>query len=149
MLKRKEKHFAFMPMKNDELGHTLLSMLLALSLISLTIPFLSVLITNINNESNYKLTSVQHFFYTLREQLIHSQSYQVKNNKLYLYNTLGETITIEKYSTLIRRQVDRMGHEIYLRNVKSVSFKKLPYGLHVIVTLNGGETFEKSIIFYK
>lgn len=149
MLKIEKKPIAFMPMKNNESGHTLLSMLFALSLISITIPFLSLLILNVNDESSYNISSIQHFFYALRDQLIHSHSYDVKSNKLYLYNTLDETITIEKYDTLIRRQVNGTGHEVYLRNVTNLSFEKMPYGLHVLVTLNGGETFEKSIVFYK
>jgi len=65
-------------------------MLLALSIFSLTIPFLSTLIINIHYETNYNDISVQHFFYMIHDQLLHSKSYDVRQNKLYLQQNLDE-----------------------------------------------------------
>src|SRR5690625_4466843 len=115
MLNINKKTFAYTLSKNNECGYSLFSMLLALSIFSLTIPFLSTLIINIHYETNYNDISVQHFFYMIHDQLLHSKSYDVRQNKLYLQQNLDERITIEKYGSLIRRQVDGFGHEIYLR----------------------------------
>jgi|SRR5690625_3902160 len=149
MLKRNRKRFACMHFLHNDNGHTLLSMLFALAIFSLTIPFLAMLISNTNYTSNYNMSSVQHFFHIIRDDLLHSPTYAIKKNKIYLSNFQDQEITIEHYGSLIRRQVNGLGHEIYLRQVENVTFKKLPYGLHATVTLNGGETYEKSIIFYE
>lgn len=148
MSKIKKKAFAFMPIGSSELGYSLLSLLLALSIFSLTLPFLSTLVININYQTNYNSLSMHHFFFIVREQLLHSRSYDVKNNKIYLQQ-LDDLITIEHYGSMIRRQVDGTGHEIFLRNVKDAIFQKLPYGIHVKITLTGGETYEKSLTYYK
>lgn len=143
------KSSVFTALKNDESAQTLLSMLIALSIISFAIPFISMLIKSVNYVPSNDLTSAQHFFYGLRDEMLHSETYDVRRNKIYLQQASDKVSTIELFGSVLRQQVDGTGHIVLMHNVQQVTFQKLSYGVHVTITSLGGETFEKSIIFYK
>src|SRR5690625_4498357 len=149
MLNRKQKLSVFTDLKNDETAHTLLSMLLALTIISFAIPFISILIKSINYVPIYDFMSAQHFFYVLRDELLHSDDYDVKRNKIYLYHSTNRTSTIELHGSVVRQLVDGTGHIVLIHKVKQITFSKLNYGIHVTITLADGDIFEKTIVFYK
>lgn len=138
-----------MPHNNCEAGYSLISMLLALSLFTLTLPFLIPLIKHISFETNYQDISVHHFFHALHYQLLYSYDYDISHNQLYLSQAHDEEVKIEKYGSLIRRQVNGLGHEIYLRDVQDITFKKLSYGIQISLVMTSGESYEKSIVFYE
>lgn len=149
MLKNAKKNIVYMALKGNEEGFTLLSMMFTIVVISLTIPFLMALLKAMPYTTNYNATSIQHFFYFLRDDLLLATNYSIQNNKLYLELTSGEIATIEKYDSLIRRQVDHKGHEVYVRDVKDLLFTNHPYGIQVMITTLQGEIYEKTIIFYE
>lgn len=138
-----------MELKNSEHGFTLLSNLLAIFIIGLILPFIINLYQATGNSPSYtKEISIQQFFQFLRDDLANSESYDVENERLILTLYDGTPTTIEKYKDLIRRQVEGKGHEIYLRDIKSVLFEKLTYGIKTTITSFEGDKYVKHIVLY-
>lgn len=152
MLKKLRKQFVCMDFRKNEQGFTFISMLLVLTLISISLPFLAYLTKSASYSTNYDEIATNQFFQFLRDDVIHATSYRVKPSAptiLILELADGTTATIGQYKDLIRRQVDREGHEIYLRDIKEVAFSTYSYGIRASVTTLQGEYYEKKIIFYK
>lgn len=149
MQKIERKKYAYMGFKHHEQGFTFITVLLTITILTITLPFLGYMIQAANYESNYEETSVQQFFQFVRDEVIQSTSFQVKDKKLYLNQQYKHvSATLELYGSFVRRQVNGQGHEIYLRDVKDVSFTPLPFGIHISVTMLSGDKYEKSIAHY-
>jgi len=149
MFKNERKKFVYMAINLRERGFTLLSTLLIILIISITMPLLTSLLSSISYSTNDDTFSIQHFFYFLRNDLLAAVDYKVEHNKLFLDLPSKKTAMIEKYGSVIRRQIDGKGHEIYLRDVKELTFKPKSYGVYTKVTSIQGEIYEKTIIFYE
>lgn len=132
---------------DNERGFTMISMLMTLSVIMITLPLLAQIITLIAVPSSYDELSMNQFFYFLRDEVSIAADYQVKQDVLTLELVNGDTITFKKYKDLVIRQVDGKGYDVFLRNVKDISFRKLSYGVHTIITSLEGEQYEKNIVF--
>ncbi|AIF45392.1 competence type IV pilus minor pilin ComGF [Virgibacillus sp. SK37] len=148
MLKRKKKSIACTVLPKDEKGFTFISMLLALSLLLLLLPLLSELVKIGKYTPNDTELSLQQFSHFLMEDSLTAVGYKVEPTAVSLHLSDGTTAIISQYKNQIRRQVDGEGHEIYLRNIKNVRFSPLPYGYHVSVTSDKGDSYEKTIPFY-
>lgn len=133
----------------NEIGFSFLSMLLMLTIISMTIPLLSILIKTIDYESNYEEISVQQFFHMLQNDIIKTSHIDINQDSLAIYLPNGDIANIEQYKNVLRRQVNNQGHEIYHRGVEAISFHTLPYGVRVILKTTTGEHYEKELIFYE
>ncbi|WP_158701707.1 ComGF family competence protein [Lentibacillus sp. Marseille-P4043] len=138
-----------MGIARTERGFTFLTLLLTVTILFMTLPFISYLIKSAAYSTNYQEESIQQFLYFLRDDVIKATDYAVTPTAIKLIINDEETVTIEQYETLIRRQVNGQGHEIYLRDVEEVSFTSLPYGIHAKITSIQGETYEKQIIIYQ
>ena len=102
-----------------------------------------------NSKSTYSEISVQQFFQFVRDDIIDATNIYVTNGKLYLVKPHeNKTATLELYGTLVRRQVNGKGHEIYLRDVEGISFTPLPYGVQVTVITTSEERYEKKFAYY-
>ncbi|MBT2214449.1 hypothetical protein KK120_01215 [Virgibacillus dakarensis] len=149
MLKIKKKRFACTAILRSERGFTFITLLLTITILFMSLPFAPFLIKSANYSSHHQEMSIQQFFYFLRDDVMKATDYAVTPTVVKLLNHDDETITIEQYGNLIRRQVKGTGHEIYLRDIQAVTFEKLPYGIHTTITSLQGETYEKTIIFYQ
>lgn len=133
--------------KNDQ-GFVFITMLFTITIFFMTMPLVSSVLKAANDTSHYDEISVLQFFYFLRDDMIKATDYAVTPSMVKL--SIGDTVvTFEKYGTLIRRQVDGQGHEIYLRKVKEFSLIPLPYGFHAVIKSLNGETYEKTIALYQ
>ncbi|HLR01129.1 MAG TPA: competence type IV pilus minor pilin ComGF [Virgibacillus sp.] len=138
-----------MVLKKNESGFTLLSNMLAIVIIGLILPLLAGLYQAAADMPSYtEEISIQQFFQFLRDDLTKTVSCQVKDNKLVMTLSNDKQTRIEHYDTLIRRQVDGKGHEIYLRDIKSVSFDTLSYGIKTTIISSKGETYVKNLACY-
>lgn len=141
-----------MAFRKNEHGFTFISMLLVLTVISISLPFLAYLTKSANYSTNYDELATNQFFQFLRDDVINATNYRVDPsapNILILDLDDGTTATIGQYKDLIRRQVDGVGHEIYLRDIKGLAFSTHSYGIRSSITTLQGEYYEKKIIFYK
>lgn len=148
MLKQIKRSFVSIIIKN-RWGFTLISTLLAITIISLTLPLLTPIIKAVSYQTTYYLTSTEHFFFFIYQKILQSDYFYVKNNRLYFKNKNGQLIKIEKYGSVVRRQVDRKGHEIYLRDVENFTIKQLDHHIFIEVHLKSGEVYEKTFINFK
>ncbi|WP_164668619.1 competence type IV pilus minor pilin ComGF [Virgibacillus doumboii] len=149
MLKGKTNRSVYLASRINDNGFTFLTVLVAIVILFMTLPFTAYLLKGVNITSSYEELSMQQFYYFLRDDVIKSTSYTVEPTKITLSHYDGTTVTIEQYENLIRRQVTNEGHEIYLRNIDKVKFTPSPYGFHVFITSKQGEQFEKTITFYQ
>lgn len=143
------KQSVYTAIKTCEKGFTLLSMLLIMTILFITLPLLSHLVNAITYTSSYDEISVQHFFQYLRDEFILATDYSVENNRLTLRNLEERRVSFEKYKNEVIRKVDNTGHDIYLRDIKDINFVALPFGVQVEITSLGGNTYEKTIVFYE
>lgn len=141
------KKHAYMAIVKNEKGVTMISMLIAITIIFISLPFLAYLLSSLSYSSHQELISVNQFFLFLRDELVESSQIKVANSSSIIYELEnGNEVTFSKYNDLIRRQVDRKGHEIYLREVKALQFTEHPHGIVIKVTTNRGEVYEKTFM---
>lgn len=84
----------------------------------------------------------------MRDDLLRSNSFIIEDQSISLEALDGTTVTYEKYQTLIRRQVNGTGHEVFIRDIKTLSFEKISYGIKARITTMNGEVYEKNLNFY-
>ncbi|GFZ77658.1 hypothetical protein GCM10010978_19000 [Compostibacillus humi] len=142
------KRFAFMAYPGKEKGFTFISLLCTLSILALTLPFISLSFRTVKAISYEEEFSVHHFFQFLRNEVIESSQLAIENPQSILLIQDDKRITIKQHGEVIHRQVDGRGHEVYLMGVRSVRFRPLPYGVHAEIIHTNGEKYEKAIVFY-
>lgn len=149
MLRRLKKNTVCTGSAKNEGGFTFISMILAITILSLTLPMLAFLIQSVKYETTYEALSIHQFLYFLRDDMLMTSEYTIKNNELYLKYPDDSTVMYIQSGSLIIRKVDGEGYEIYLRDIKDISFQPLSYGVRVIIQSKDGERFEKVISLYK
>lgn len=147
MQKNVTKQSVFMGSRPHNKGFTLITTLLMISVLAMTLPFLSYLLNAAKTESDYEELSVQEFYRYIRDQLIRSSSLTITDDKLYLIQN-EKDVVIGKFGEHLMRRVKDEGYEVYLRDIEKVQFEESPYGLKIIITSLQGEIYEKSFIFY-
>lgn len=139
--------FVYTAYSNHESGFSLLSVLFAITILFMFIPFIVYLIKASFFTSYYEELSVGQFFHFMQDEFIMAERYEVNKNAVSLIVN-DETVTIDKYGSNVRRQVNGTGHEIFLRDIKAIIFNQISYGVRIqITTLNGG-VYEKTIRYY-
>lgn len=134
----------------NQKGFTLLSMLLAISILFITVPFLEYLTKSLDYTTNYKDLSFYQLFHFMRDDIIRSTDVEIGKQKISLTAIDGSTVTYEKYNDIIRRQVDGTGHEVFIqKNIEDLSFEKISYGIKAIITTKDGAVYEKKFNVYQ
>lgn len=134
---------------NNERGLTFMNMIVTIMIISITLPLLVSIFNIIHIESDEDDIAVMQFFVYLRDDMLYAESMTVADNKLYFILPTKEIATIEQYNDIIRRRVNGLGHEVYLRNIKDFKLERLDFGTKVNVITEEGKTFEKIIAHYE
>jgi competence protein ComGF len=144
-------HFVSTGCRKGEKGFTFIHLLAAITILSISLPFLAYLLNAASYNNNYNEISVQQFFQYLRNEVIQAAGYQIRPHPTALYLDLenGSTAKIEQYGNVIRRQVSGTGHEVYLRDVSQIKFRDIDYGFSLSITTSEGEQYEKSFVFYE
>lgn len=149
MQEKRMKRFVWKDWLKSEKGFSYISMFFALAIVSMTLPMFAYLLQSTSHlSSNHNELSTQQFFQFIRDEVISSNDIKIEGNKLKLIQHDSE-ILIEQYGSLIRRQVDRKGHEILLQNIEKLSMDSNPYGIRLRIRNTLGETYEKVIVFYQ
>lgn len=145
MYKKEKKNHAYMAIIHKEDAFTLLEMLIVLSTIVITFPFILFLLQQIQYKGDDEYLSVTQFFVYLQKDAIQAEEVYHEHNTLYFTINETDTAQIEQYNDTVRRRVNNKGHEIYLRNVQSISVHPNKVGFHFIVNTTKGESYEKII----
>jgi len=139
-------------LKNND-GFSMISMLLSISLLALSLPFIGYIIKALQYESAYEALSIHQFFILLRDELSEAQQVHVNPHTIHYVSSPSNTPTkiasISQYKQLIRRQLDGRGHEVYVQDIKSIYFEKTKAGIKVTVYGREGGLYEKNIALYQ
>lgn len=131
-------------MKNES-AFTFLEMMIVLSIIIITFPFITFLLEKIHDEDYNETVSVNQFFNYLQKDAFKAREVYHDGNKLYFVINEYDTALIEPYKDVIRRRVNYRGHEIYLRDVEKVHVQPNTFGYHYTIVTTKGESYDKII----
>lgn len=137
-----------MDWKWNEQGFTFIEMLLILSILMITLPFIVYMMHHIQTTPDHDDISVQQLFVHLRNDVLRTKSIHASDDRLYFITDENETASIDHYDQVIRRRVEGKGHEIYVRDINSFQVQTLPYGFRLTVTTLQGATYEKILAAY-
>lgn len=132
----------------NENGFSMLTMILIITITLSLFPLLAYLLKSVNFSSNYDELSINQFFTFFRNEFIEATHYDVTPEKVTLHLQDDRKASFLKYNDLIIRRIDG-GYEVYLRDIKDLTFRPLPYGIQTIITSLQGEQYEKTIVFYQ
>lgn len=136
---------------NAEAGFTLMSYLVAFTLFVFILPLLIKTFSLMQPSSKNERIAIEHFYTYLYEDLIEALEVNVMHDELEIkVRDREDEIRLGKIyktkSNNIIRSV-RGGNEIYIRDIKSVSFRRTDGGLNVITETLKGNIYEKTIIY--
>jgi competence protein ComGF len=127
----------------DNRGFTLLEMLLSFTIfimIASFIPLFLQLAAFPSEKNKLNLLEWEVFLQQAKIEIREASELEVKDGVIYLKNLYGQNVSYEQYNHSLRRRVDGTGHEILLKNIKSVSFQIVTNGCIFVVTdLNENE----------
>ncbi|MGE8078102.1 competence type IV pilus minor pilin ComGF [Peribacillus loiseleuriae] len=127
-------------------GFTLIEMLLSLSIFILIAGMIVQLYVAVGKElhQDKRLNQMEWeiFLQQIKEELWLSSSQTILNDSIYM--VVGEDIvSIEKYNQILRRRVNRTGHQIMLQNVSSFHCRLEGYKIVISVKDLAGNTFTR------
>lgn len=128
--------------KHQEGGFTLISTLIALTMVLISLPLLYHLLYEVKSLTELELSPYK-FMMFITDDIHRADVILAKDNKLHFYLPSGEVAIIEQYDQLIRRKVNNRGHEIYLRDIVLFETNHLETGVQVKIELKDGEQYEK------
>src|SRR5699024_10520471 len=106
------------------------------------------ILNSLSYTSHYESLSVNQFYLFLRDELIQSPNIEVNPQSISYELENGDIATCAQYKDLVRRQVEYKGHEIYLRDVDQISFKKVTNGIQTTINLFHGQIYEYILFFF-
>lgn len=149
MSERKLKKNVYTAIARNEFGFSMISMLTTITIIFISLPFLAYLLNSLAYSSHQEMISTHQFFLFLRDELTESPHIEIINSDAISYELKnGDFAEISFYNNLVRRRVEGKGHEIYLRDVDSLTFKKTSHGMLITVSTMQGESYEKQIVLF-
>lgn len=154
MQNNRQRKNAFMPFWSSDRGFTLISMLIAMTILVLTLPFVYYALSALQIKQTYtEALSVQQLFMQLRNDIIAASSADIADNQLYIRfidqsDNIEKTARFSQYNNSIRRQINEQGHEIYLHQVSNVFFEEQSNAIFLTITMESGEVYEKTLYTY-
>lgn len=150
MLKMRKKNHVYSGTLVNQKGFTLLSMLLTISILFMTVPFLEYVTKSLSYTTNYTDLSFYQLFHFIRDDILRSTDFTIEDQTISLNSIDGTTISYERYQKIIRRQVDGTGHEVFIQdNIEDLSFEKISYGVKAIIKTTDGVVYEKNFNVYQ
>jgi len=132
-----------------ESGFTLIEMLISLSMILVILAITPSLWNYLQLEPQTEQFSVYQFFHVVTDEIQLNQLLRQSEDSLLLENSDNDQILISKYNNTIRRQVNRTGHEILLRDIEKFELKYNDHYLLIQLQMESGNTYEKVITIFK
>lgn len=134
----------------DSGGFTLIEVIICLTVLIIVASLMPLMIVNINsaqtqmeanNNPEWDLFLIQ-----FRNEVKLHEIQKTEPQKLTLKSKEGNNIVFSKYETLLRRQVNGTGHEIYLTSVKNIHFSIKNEMLWMEVTFLNGTKKEARLV---
>ncbi|MDQ0231963.1 competence protein ComGF [Metabacillus malikii] len=131
----------------------MLNMLFSFFVYSIIISSLTLIFHFVLTQSHYsndlKPFEWELFLIQLHRETKDALDVEVNADELIFYNKEGERVSVHQYGQLVRRQVNGKGHEIYLLNVKKLSFMKVKNGVDVSVVSENNDKYHHTLFYYK
>lgn len=145
MRKERWRSVVYTELLHKQNGFTLISSLLRIIIIATTLPILIFILSNFKLDSAEESLSIQQLFFMLQNEINLAQDVTLANSRLYL-DVDDNIIVIEQYGALLRRRVNGQGHEVYHRDVGSMTLEQLPYGKKIKLKMLTGESYERILL---
>ncbi|WP_162297847.1 ComGF family competence protein [Halalkalibacillus sediminis] len=136
---------------DSESGITLISLLLALSVLIMIFPLLNQMLSSIeklNTSASIDTLAIEQFYYFLENELNHSEKITLATEKITFHRKDGSIVTYSKYEDKLRRQSNDLGHELLIFNVLSMkTFQLNDHAFQLTLQFRDGEFHEKYLLF--
>ncbi len=140
-------------MSHNERGYTILNLLLSLLIYIFIISTVTIvfhfLVSHSQHPKDLKPFEWDIFIIQLQREIKESSELTVSETNISYLNKQGQHISISKYSNVIRRQVEGLGHEIMLLKVKNISFQQKESGFELSVISEAGKHYSHNFHSYK
>lgn len=110
---------------DSQKGYTLMEAFIALTvllMLSSLIPLMFIPIQKPPPITQLEETSL--FFSMLGKEIREGKSIEVNNNSLSVTLSNGNVLNFSRYHSLIRKQVNGLGHEVWVQNISEMVLKK-------------------------
>nr|WP_255552632.1 ComGF family competence protein [Fictibacillus sp. 7GRE50] len=123
----------------DKNGYTLVESIIALGVLIVTTLVISLLLTHLQKHpQSVQSEETALFFSMIGKEIREAATVEVKNNALFITLSTGEVISFTRYHSLIRKQVNGLGHEVWVQNIQEMKVEEIN-GSFINVTLNDKE----------
>ncbi|WP_440895845.1 competence type IV pilus minor pilin ComGF [Amphibacillus sp. Q70] len=149
MQKNKLNKQLFISSQSTEDGFTLIEMLISFSIMFFILLITPTLWQYLDHQPQTERFSVDQFFHAVSDEVQLNQLLEQSTYSLSLQSTDQKHILLSKYNDTIRRQVNRTGHEILLRDVQTFEVDYHDQYLIIQLKMKSGNVYEKIITEFK
>jgi competence protein ComGF len=128
-------------------GHTLVEVIIALAVIVMITSLFPLLLIPIQKHPPItQLEETSLFFSMIGKEIREAKAIEVNNNTLYITNANQDVISFSKYHSLIRKQVNGLGHEVWVQNVHSIVME-MAKDILLTVTITNNDGLKMQRVF--
>lgn len=142
-----KKHLSIFK-KSPESGFTLIEVMIALSLLIFILLVTPPIWESFDYQNQTERFSVYQLFHFVSDEIHINQAVEVASNQLIITTRSDDQIYISQYGGNIRRQVNRTGHEVLLRDVDVFEVEQIKNYILITITMESGNQYEKIITKY-
>jgi competence protein ComGF len=126
LIKKSIRHVqAFIKYADSQKGYSLMEAFIALTVLLMLSSLIPLLFIPIQKQPpNPQLEETSLFFSMLGKEIREGKSIEVNSNSLYVTLTNGNVLSFSRYHSLIRKQVNGLGHEVWVQNISEMVLKK-------------------------
>ncbi|WP_079708510.1 competence type IV pilus minor pilin ComGF [Paraliobacillus ryukyuensis] len=133
--------------QKNENGFSLVEVFISLMVISSILLFIPTFYKLLDQRHFTDTYSARQFFHFLNDE-IQANSYDYHtSNSIHFISPNDENISVSLYGSSIRRQVNRKGQEILIRDITNFTVKPTKTGIQVLIRLKEGDRFAKKFTF--
>lgn len=131
----------------NEHGFTLYETIFSLFVLSIVIFLIPLIISYFKHPHHEKLhpKEVELFFIQISREIHRAKSAYVENGDLIVILQNDDIASYELYKNLLRRRVNKQGHEVLLQNIQSVHFEANEKLVSIQIRGKQTRTFERKI----
>lgn len=110
---------------DSQKGYSLMEAFIALTVLLMLSSLIPLLFIPIQKQPpNPQLEETSLFFSMLGKEIREGKSVEMNNNSLYVTLTNGNVLSFSRYHSLVRKQVNGLGHEVWVQNISEMVLKK-------------------------
>ncbi|HHU19495.1 MAG TPA: prepilin-type N-terminal cleavage/methylation domain-containing protein [Bacilli bacterium] len=148
MSKINSSKYLFILNLQTERGFTIVELLLSLVILAMILLITPIITSNIHHQPQTERFSVQQFFHAATDEIQSNQLSEKDQYRIILTTSTNEQIVLSKYNDTIRRQVNRTGHEVLLRDVKQLAIEYNDQYLLIKLEMKSEQKYEKVITLF-